>query len=121
MRDPNAPKNRQHPTFYLKELRAGYKQLHPGYSTQEIIRGLGEEWKALSHDKKIKYIEEAELLKKQYLARLAEYKKEKQKETWKMLSMQKSLQKQEVKIPLRGKRQIKILRRLPYCRLLLLS
>ena len=38
---------------------------------------MGEEWKALSHDKKIKYIEEAELLKKQYLARLADYKKEK--------------------------------------------
>ena len=42
VRDPNAPK--KPPTSYflfLKEVRAGYKQLHPGYSTQEIIERFG--------------------------------------------------------------------------------
>jgi len=75
-KDPNAPKNALSAFMYFSnDNRDKVKADNPGIPFGQVGKLLGEQWKALTAEDKVKYDEMAKKDKERYQAQMAEYKK----------------------------------------------
>jgi len=75
-KDPNAPKRPLNAyMLYSAEQRASLKEERPDLSHKDIMKALGEEWKALSDADKEKYVKMQEAQKAKYKVALETYNK----------------------------------------------
>jgi transcriptional regulator HMO1 len=53
LKDPNAPKGPASAyILFQNDIRAAYKKEHPEMTNKELLRLIGDQWKALEEDKK---------------------------------------------------------------------
>ncbi|KAG1739935.1 uncharacterized protein EDB91DRAFT_1134582 [Suillus paluster] len=74
IKDPNAPKGPASAyILFQNDIRAAYKKEHPDMSNKELLRLIGDQWKALADDKKDFYREKHGNAKKKHEVDLAAY------------------------------------------------
>merc|ERR1711959_539437 len=73
-KDENSPKRPATPFFlYLREERPKVEKKYPNKKITDIAQICGEQWHKLDEEKKKKYIEKSEILKKEYDKKLTAY------------------------------------------------
>ncbi|KAG2357534.1 high mobility group box domain-containing protein, partial [Suillus spraguei] len=73
-KDPNAPKGPASAyILFQNDIRSAYKKEHPDMSNKELLRLIGDQWKALSEDKKDFYRDQHGTAKKKHEVDLAAY------------------------------------------------
>jgi hypothetical protein len=74
IKDPNAPKGPASAyILFQNDIRSAYKKEHPDMSNKELLRLIGDQWKALSDDKKDFYRDQHGKAKKKHEVDLAAY------------------------------------------------
>lgn len=73
-KDPNAPKRgKSSYIFFCVEQREKIKKSHPEMEAKDIIKELGNRWKDLSDEKKVKYVKMAEEDKERFSHEMGNY------------------------------------------------
>ncbi|KIK45291.1 hypothetical protein CY34DRAFT_801789 [Suillus luteus UH-Slu-Lm8-n1] len=74
IKDPNAPKGPASAyILFQNDIRSAYKKEHPDMSNKELLRLIGDQWKALADDKKDFYRDQHGKAKKKHEVDLAAY------------------------------------------------
>lgn len=74
VKDPNAPKGPASAyILFQNDIRSAYKKEHPDMSNKELLRLIGDQWKALADDKKDFYRDQHGKAKKKHEVDLAAY------------------------------------------------
>lgn len=80
-KDPDAPKRPLGAYFYyFKALNSKVKELHPELIQKEIVAKIAADWKWLSDEQKLPYVEKSNLDKQRYVQEKQVYDEQKQKE-----------------------------------------